>query len=316
VLTELKGVPIVERIINYRTYKKMLSTYLTGLNKRCDQHNRVHTSFNQTVTATGRLSSSNPNLQNIPVGELAGINIRNAFVAESRDRYLLSADYSQIELRVMAHYSQDNQLMDAFSQDQDIHQHTADSVFGDDSSLSAGEKRRRAKIINFSVLYGSGPYSLSKELEVSFQEARDFIDRYYLRYSGVKAFIDRIISDAEQNPVVKTLAGRKRPIPEIQSSNHSVMENGRRMAINTIIQGSAADIIKIAMINMFRSLQKMDSRLILQVHDELVFEFPDREEHKLCNLVKDKMENAVKLKVPLKVSFKKGKKWGDMQPLT
>lgn len=316
VLTELKGFPIVGKIIAYRTYKKMLSTYLTGLNKRCDRYQRVHTSFNQTVTATGRLSSSNPNLQNIPVGELAGINIRNAFVAGSRGRYLLSADYSQIELRVMAHYSEDRQLMDAFSKDQDIHQHTADSVFGDDSSLSAEEKRRRAKIINFSVLYGSGPYSLSKELEVSYQEARDFIDRYYLRYCGVKAFIEKVISDAEQNPEVKTLAGRKRPIPEIQSSNRSVMENGKRMAINTIIQGSAADIIKIAMINMFQSLQGMESRLILQVHDELVFEYPEREEQPLCDLVMDKMENAVKLKVPLKVSFKKGKNWGEMNPLT
>lgn len=316
VLTELKGFPVVEKIIDYRTYKKMLSTYLTGLNKKCDRHQRVHTSFNQTVTATGRLSSSKPNLQNIPVGELAGINIRSAFVAEANNQYLLSADYSQIELRVMAHYSEDQQLMEAFRQDHDIHQHTADNVFGDDASLSPEEKRRRAKIINFSVLYGSGPYSLSKELEVSYKEARDFIDRYYEKFSGVKAFIEQVIVDAEKNPEVKTLAGRIRDIPEILSSNRTVMENGKRMAINTIIQGSAADIIKIAMVNIFQPLQEMKSRLILQVHDELVFEYPENEEAKLCALVKDKMENAVKLKVPLTVTFKKGKNWGEMKPLS
>jgi DNA polymerase-1 len=315
VLTELKGFPVVEKIIDYRTYKKMLSTYLTGLNKKCDRHQRVHTSFNQTVTATGRLSSSKPNLQNIPVGELAGINIRSAFVAEANNQYLLSADYSQIELRVMAHYSEDQQLMEAFRQDHDIHQHTADNVFGDDASLSPEEKRRRAKIINFSVLYGSGPYSLSKELEVSYKEARDFIDRYYEKFSGVKAFIEQVVADAEKNPEVKTLAGRIRDIPEILSSNRTVMENGKRMAINTIIQGSAADIIKIAMVNIFQPLKEMKSCLILQVHDELVFEYPENEEAKLCALVKDKMENAVKLKVPLTVTFKKGKNWGEMKAI-
>lgn len=315
VLTELRGYPIVEKIMDYRSYKKMLSTYLIGLIESSDANQRVHTSFNQTVTATGRLSSSNPNLQNIPVGELAGINLRRAFVAEG-NRYLISADYSQIELRVMAHFSRDRQLLRAFAEDMDIHQHTADMVFSGDSGLNDSEKRRRAKIINFSILYGSGAYSLSKELGIGFGEARDFIDRYYQQYAGVKAFIERVIIQAEKNPEVETIARRKRPIPEILSANRTVKENGNRMAINTIIQGSAADIIKIAMVDIFGKLAKMESRLILQVHDELVFEYPESEEGELIRIVIESMENAMDLRVPLRVSLKKGKNWGEMHPVS
>jgi DNA polymerase-1 len=315
VLNELKGYPVVEKVINYRTYKKMLSTYLIGLMESIDQKNRVHTSFNQTVTATGRLSSSDPNLQNIPVGEVAGINIRKAFIAEGESKFLLSADYSQIELRVMAHFSEDKKLIQAFERDFDIHQHTADTVFGSDLFMDNQEKRKRAKIINFSILYGSGPYSLSKELGVGYKEAKQFIERYYEKYSQVKAFFDLVVQEAEKNPEVTTIAGRKRTIPEIQSSNLTVKENGKRMAINTVIQGSAADIIKMAMINIFRKIKKMESHLILQVHDELVFEYPLKEEKQLFSMVKAEMEAAVKLKVPLKVSLKKGKNWGEMKPV-
>jgi DNA polymerase-1 len=312
VLNELKGFPIVERIIAYRTYKKLLSTYVQGLLDNRDEHDRIHTSFNQTVTATGRLSSSNPNLQNIPVGEIAAINLRRAFVAGEK-RLLLSADYSQIELRVMAHFSEDDNLMKAFAEGMDIHQHTADLVFGADLFSQRGELRRRAKIINFSIIYGSGAFSLAKELGVSYAEAKEFIERYFQKYSGVKRFMDGVIAAAEKNPEVRTISGRVRPIPEILSSNRPVKENGNRMAINTIIQGSAADIIKIAMIRIHEHLKSMASRLILQVHDELVFEYPAAEEKRLLALVKDEMENALALKVPLKISLKKGRNWADME---
>ncbi len=314
VLEELKGFPVVARLIDYRTFKKLLSTYLEGLLERIDAAHRVHTSFNQTVTATGRLSSSNPNLQNIPVGEAGGIHVRKAFIPEG-DKQLLSADYSQVELRVMAHFSGDDGLIDAFNRDFDIHQYTADTVFGKDPLINDREKRKRAKIINFSVLYGSGPFSLSKELGVRYREAKKFIDMYFDRYKGVRQFIDKAIQQAEQTREVKTLTGRIRPIPEIVSSNRTVKENGNRMAINTIIQGSAADIIKIAMVNIYRKLKKMNmkSSLIMQVHDELVFEYPPQEETRLFQLVKQEMEHAVTLKVPLKVTLKKGPNWGELQ---
>jgi DNA polymerase-1 len=311
VLSELKGFPIVEKIIAYRTYKKLLSTYVLGLLDNHDEHDRVHTSFNQTVTATGRLSSSTPNLQNIPVGEIAGINLRQTFIAAA-DRLLLSADYSQIELRVMAHFSEDEKLLAAFAQDTDIHQHTADLVFGADLFSLRSELRRRAKIINFSIIYGSGAFSLARELGVSYAEAKQFIERYFEKYSGIKRFMDGVIAAAEKNPEVRTISGRVRPIPEILSSNRPVKENGNRMAINTIIQGSAADIIKIAMIRIHEHLKTMESKLILQVHDELVFEYPVAEEKQLLALVRNEMENALVLKVPLKISLKKGANWADM----
>ncbi|MBN2233077.1 MAG: DNA polymerase I, partial [Deltaproteobacteria bacterium] len=277
----------------------------------------VHTQFNQTVTATGRLSSSNPNLQNIPVGAFSfggsgpGLNLRRAFIA-APGRRLLSADYSQIELRVMAHFSGDANLLRAFADGADIHQRTADLVFGGDLFSERSELRRRAKIINFSILYGSGAFSLAKELGVSFAEAKEFIERYFETYSGVKRFMEQVIADAEKNPEVRTLAGRVRPIPEVQSSNRTVKENGNRMAVNTVIQGSAADIIKIAMIRIHEGLRPMKSRLVLQVHDELVFECPPGEEKRLAALVRDGMENAVKLSVPLTVSVKSGVNWADM----
>jgi DNA polymerase-1 len=314
VLEELKGFPVVARLIDYRTFKKLLSTYLEGLLERIDAAHRVHTSFNQTVTATGRLSSSDPNLQNIPVGETGGVNVRKAFIPGG-GKHLLSADYSQIELRVMAHFSGDEGLIDAFNRDFDIHQYTADTVFGKDPLINDQEKRKRAKIINFSVLYGSGPFSLSRELGVGYKEAKKFIDMYFDRYKGVRQFIEQTIRQAEQTQEVNTLTGRIRPIPEIVSSNRTVKENGNRMAINTIIQGSAADIIKIAMVNIHRKLNNMNmtSSLIMQVHDELVFEYPPQEESQLFQLVKQEMEQAVTLKVPLKVTLKKGPNWGDLQ---
>ena len=320
VLNELKGFPVVEKIIAHRSYKKLHSTYVLALLENLDAAGRVHTQFNQTVTATGRLSSSNPNLQNIPVGAFstgdsaAGLNLRRAFIA-APGRRLLSADYSQIELRVMAHFSEDENLLHAFAGGADIHQRTADLVFGADLFTEAPEMRQRAKIINFSIIYGSGAYSLAKELGVSYAEAKDFIERYFATYSGVRAFMDRVIAAAEREPEVRTLSGRVRPIPEVQSSNRTVKENGNRMAINTIIQGSAADIIKIAMIRIHEGLRSLESRLLLQVHDELVFEYPPAEEKRLAALVRDGMENAVKLKAPLRVSLKTGANWADMEAI-
>ena len=314
VLKGLKSFSVVEKIIDYRTYKKLQSTYLIGLIDNIDKNSRVHTSFNQTVTATGRLSSSNPNVQNIPVGELGGVNVRKAFISE-KNRFLLSADYSQIELRVMAHFSKDKNLIKAFENDFDVHQHTANTVLGNDLFLNEYEKRKRAKIINFSILYGSGPFSLSKELAISYKEAKNFIDLYFGKYIGVKNFIDEVIENAEANPVVETISGRKREILEIKSLNKTIKENGKRMVINTIIQGSAADIIKIAMINIHKELIKMESNLIMQVHDELIFEYPEEEEKRLINLVKMEMERAVNLRVPLKVYIKKGKNLGEMKGL-
>lgn len=312
VLQELKSFPVVELVIEHRTLKKLLSTYLEGLLDTIDQEDRVHTSFNQTVTATGRLSSSHPNLQNIPVGDMGGVNVRQAFIP-SEGNLMLTADYSQIELRVMAHFSKDPNLMEAFRNDFDIHQHTADRVFGKDLFLSPQEMRKRAKIINFSVLYGSGPYSLSKELGVSYKEAANFIDMYFDKYSGVREFIGRVIAEAEQTRQVKTILGRKREIPEIVSSNRTVKENGNRMAINTTIQGSAADIIKVAMVNIHKKLKDMNTRLIMQVHDELVFDYPPSEEARLLELVRTEMEQAIPLDVPLKVTIKKGENWGEME---
>jgi DNA polymerase-1 len=320
VLNELKEYPIVERIIAHRTFKKLHSTYVQGLLENLDADDRVHTQFNQTITATGRLSSSNPNLQNIPVGAASigdsgpGLNLRRAFIA-APGRRLLSADYSQIELRVMAHFSGDANLLRAFAEGADIHQRTADLVFGGDLFSERSELRRRAKIINFSILYGSGAYSLARELGVSFAEAREFIERYFETYSGVRRFMDKVIADAEKDPEVRTISGRARPIPEVQSSNRTVKENGNRMAVNTVIQGSAADIIKIAMIRIHQGLRSMKSRLVLQVHDELVFECPPAEEKRLAALVRDGMENAVKLRVPLTVSLKSGVNWADMDLL-
>ena len=315
VLTELKGYPLVGKIIEYRTLKKLQSTYVDGLLESVDENNRVHTSFNQTVTATGRLSSSNPNLQNIPVGEMGGIHIRRAFVAEPGN-HLLAADYSQIELRVMAHFSQDPELIEAFRRNEDIHWHTAELVFGENLLQNPEELRRRAKIINFSIIYGSGAFSLSKELEVPVREAKAFIDGYFEKYRGVKRFMDEIVAAAEKHPQVSTIAGRQRPIPEIQSANRNVKENGNRMAINTVIQGSAADIIKKAMIAIHRRLRGWRSRLIMQVHDELVFECHPSEEKRLCALVQEEMEHAFALRVPLKVSLKKGPDWGDLKPIS
>jgi len=314
VLTEFKDIPIVANIINYRSWRKLYSTYLIGIKERLDSSGRIHTSFNQSVTATGRLSSSNPNLQNIPVFETDDINIRKLFIS-NEGTGLLAADYSQIELRVMAHFSKDENLKEAFNKGLDIHTRTGDLVFGKSLFMDEKLKRKRAKIINFSIIYGSGPYSLSKELGVSFKEAKEFIETYFEKYSGVKEYIDITVDNATRDGFVKTMFGRVRELPELQSTIPNVQENGKRMAVNTIIQGSAAEIIKIAMINIHGKIKNMNTNMLLSVHDEIIFEYPKDEEKRLLQIVSNEMENAVKLDVPIEISVKTGKNWGDMKKM-
>jgi len=313
VLGELRGYPVVALILEYRTLRKLLSTYLKGLLEHLDRNDRVHSSFNQTITATGRLSSSAPNLQNIPVGEMGGITVRRAFSGGAGTR-LMSADYSQVELRVMAHFSADPELLDAFRSGADIHTHTAERVFAGRHDLDNHERRRRAKIINFSILYGSGAYSLSRELGVGFAEAKRFIDEYFETFAGVRRFIDETLEHTRNDPRVFTLMGRMRPIPEITSANRNVRENGQRMAINTLIQGSAADIIKQAMVRLHPRLADLSAGMVMQVHDELVFEYPPDQEKVLARLVQREMEGAAALRVPLEVTIKTGANWGELTP--
>ncbi len=212
----------------------------------------------------------------------------------------------------MAHFSEDKQLCNAFNNKLDIHSQTAELVFGRDLFMDNKLKRKRAKIINFSIIYGSGPYSLSKELEVSFKESKEFIDKYFEKYSGVKTYIDNTIAEAEKNGFVRTMSNRKRDLPEIQSSIQNIKENGKRMAVNTIIQGSAAEIMKKAMINIHKKIKKMESKMLLSVHDEIIFEYPINEETKLINIVSTEMKNVGKLSVPLEISMKTGINWGEM----
>ena len=307
-LASLHEVPAL--VLKYRQLSKVKSTYIDSLPQMINpQTGRVHTSYNQTVTATGRLSSSDPNLQNIPIRGDLGKKVREAFIAEEGN-YLLSADYSQIELRVMAHMSGDENLINAFKRGEDIHSATAREVFGD-LDLPADEKRRRAKIINFSIIYGTSAYSLSKELGVDVHQASDFIKRYFEKYPGVKEFIDKTVAEAREKGYVQTLFGRKRKIPELKSTNKNIQASGERIAMNTPIQGTAADIMKKAMIDVWKALKEKGykTRMIMQVHDELIFEVPEGEMEKVKSLVKEKMENVFELKVPLVVDIAYGKNW-------
>ncbi len=313
VLEELRKVhPIIENILTYRTLSKLKSGYVDSLpNLIYTKTGRIHTSYNQTVAATGRLSSSDPNLQNIPIKSNIGKKIREAFIPE-KGHLFLSADYSQVELRVLAHLSQDPVLIEAFNNGEDIHSHTANEVFGD-LNIPFEEKRRRAKIINFSIIYGKTAFSLAKELGIERSTAQKFIDMYFERYKRVKEFIKESIEEAEKFGFVQTIFGRKRPIPEIHSSNTNIRNHGERMAINTKVQGSAADIMKKAMIDVFNIIKanKFQTKIILQVHDELVFEVPESEKERIEMLIKDSMENCVKLIVPLVVDIKWGKNWAE-----
>jgi len=312
VLNELaaQGHSLPKRVLEYREISKLKGTYVDALPALADAAGRVHSSFRQTIAATGRLSSSDPNLQNIPIRTAAGREIRRAFVAPP-GRTLVVADYSQIELRILAHLSGDAALIKAFADEQDIHRITAAKVFGVAHELVSNEMRFAAKRINFGLLYGMGAFSLAKDLGVSNGEAKTFIDAYFGQFPGVRGCLDGVLAEARKNREVTTLFGRVRPIPEIAASNGAVRANAERMALNAPFQGTAADIIKIAMIRLDAALPKagLATRMVLQVHDELVLEAPSQEVEEASRLVREVMEGAAQLKVKLAVDVGSGQNW-------
>ena len=302
-----------KQILSYRQLAKLKSTYVDALPGEIFKNTgRVHTSFNQTVAATGRLSSSNPNLQNIPIRSDMGKEIRKAFTAEG-DNMLLSADYSQIELRLLAHLSKDRALKDAFDKGEDIHARTAADIFGSSLDKVDENSRRMAKAVNFGIIYGLSAFGLSRQLNISRKDAKDFIDQYFLLYSKVRDFMDNTIAEARECGYTLTMFNRRRYLPDLKSDNRQIRESAERVAINSPIQGSAADLIKVAMIRLSRNLKKMklNSKMILQVHDELVFECPVREKKEIESLVRKEMEGACTLSVPLVVDIGWGKNWNE-----
>ncbi len=306
--------PLPAKIIEYREIAKLKSTYVDALPKLIHpETGRLHTSFSQTGTATGRLSSSDPNLQNIPIRTELGREIRAAFVAE-KGKLLLSADYSQIELRVMAHFSGDPFLTEAFRNGEDIHARTAQEVFGVGPLAQTAEHRRAAKAINFGIIYGLSAFGLAQQLGIEQKEAAQFINAYFTRYRGVKEYLDKILAEARKTSAAKTLFGRIRPIPEINSPQVQLRNFAERTALNSPLQGTAADLIKLAMINIDRRLtsEKLETKMILQVHDELLFEVPARERKAVETLVGEEMEGVYKLAVPLVVEIGAGPNWRDL----
>ncbi len=303
---------IARKLIEYRELVKLKSTYVDALPKQINPGTgRVHTSFNQVVTATGRLSSSDPNLQNIPVRTELGREIRRGFVPSAPGRKLLTADYSQIELRIVAHLSRDENMINAFNFGADIHRQTAALVFGLDPQDVTPGIRSRAKEINFGVIYGMGPYGLSRRLGIPIEEARSFIDSYFERYRGVREFTERTVAEVKEKGYVTTLLGRRRYLPNIASRNRNVREFAVRTAINSPVQGTAADLIKVAMIDIHRELETsgVDARMIIQVHDELVFDVAGSDVDALSRIVRDRMENAIELVVPVTVDIGTGQNW-------
>jgi DNA polymerase-1 len=305
--------PLAQYALEFRQMAKLKSTYADALPLLISpETGRIHTSYNQTVTSTGRLSSSEPNLQNIPMRGEIGQRFRQAFVPEA-GHLLLAADYSQIELRVLAHLSQDPALIETFSADRDIHEETARRVFGEASPQLKDELRRKAKIINFSIIYGTSAFSLAKELGTTQHDAQDFIDRYFSQHPKVREFLEETVRKAEERGFTETLYGRVRQIPELKQRDRMTQQAGRRIALNAPIQGSAADLMKKAMIDIWRELRerRLRTKIILQVHDELVFEVPTKENQLVEGLVREKMENVHPLSIPLKAHLGWGKSWGE-----
>jgi DNA polymerase-1 len=318
VLEELKPAhPMIGKLLDWRLYSKLRSTYIEALPALVsDRDGRLHTTFHQAVAATGRLSSSDPNLQNIPIRSDLGRRIRRAFVAGGPDVTLLAADYSQIELRIIAHVSGDEHLRDAFARGADIHRETAARVLHKDAADITHDERSMAKMVNFGLAYGMSDFGLSSRAGISRAEAKEFIDNYFATYSGISYYMLHIKELARQQGWVSTLLGRRRSIPELKVP--ALRSAGERMAINMPIQGTAADIIKIAMIRLPERLRAagLSARMLLQVHDELVLEVPRGEVDAVVPILRSTMEGALKLDVPLTVDIKVGDDWESMQPLT
>lgn len=295
---------VIKLVIRYRSISKLKSTYLDGFKPLIDANNKVHTRFFQTMTATGRLSSQEPNLQNIPIREKEGEYIRELFVASDTDRVLVSADYSQIELRLLAHYSRDEKLVYAYNNDIDIHTQTASEVFGVSLNDVTPHMRKMAKMVNFGIIYGISDFGLARNLGIPVWEARDYIKKYFETYTGVKTFMDSSVETARKQGYITTLFNRRRYIDELKSSNYLIRSQGERIAKNMPLQGTSADMIKIAMLNVFDRLKdnKMQSRMILQIHDELIVDAFKTEVEEVKNILKDEMEKVIKLSVPLVVN--------------
>jgi DNA polymerase-1 len=302
-------------VLEYRQLAKLKSTYVDALPALLNRTSgRLHTTFSQTGTATGRLSSANPNLQNIPIRTELGREIRAAFIA-APGHVLLAADYSQIELRLLAHFSQDSLLVEAYRRGDDIHTLTASQVFGVPPLMVTADHRRQAKVVNFGIVYGLSAFGLSENLGIEPAEAKQFINAYFEKYAGVRKFIDKTLDEARRDQKVRTLFGRIRPIPDINSKNANLRGFAERTAVNTPLQGTAADLIKLAMIRIDDALEQrgLRSRMMLQVHDELVFEVPEREVDRMRTLIREEMENVHALTVPLLVEIGVGKNWRDLE---
>ena len=313
VLEKLRGKhPIIEMILDYRMLTKLKSTYADGLLKLIDPDGRIRTNFQMTVTATGRLSSTDPNLQNIPIRKELGSHIREMFIA-SKGHVLVDADYSQIELRLLAHISGDEHMRQAFLSGEDIHAVTASQVFNTPLDEVTPLQRSRAKAVNFGIVYGISSWSLAQDIGVFPNEAKAYMDAYLEKYDGVREYMKRIVEQAKRDGCVTTIYNRRRELPELKSSNFNTRSFGERVALNMPIQGTAADIIKIAMVNVYNRLKSegLKSKLILQVHDELICECPDDEAEKVAQILREEMGGAAKLSVPLTVDAKTGHSWAE-----
>lgn len=304
--------PVAGKVLRFRFYQKLLSTYIDGMRPFIGKDGLIHTTYNQTITATGRLSSANPNLQNIPVREEEGKELRKVFIPRSGNVFI-DADYSQIELRLLAHFSGCKELIQAYNEGKDIHSITASQVFGVAPEDVTPKMRREAKAVNFGIIYGISEYGLARNLGIPFSTAKEYIERYFATYSAVKDYMNANVEFAREHGYVSTLTGRRRFIPELKSANVNIRQFGERAAMNMPLQGSSADIIKIAMINVERRLQSegLHAKLILQVHDELVLDCPLEEKDRAAELLQHEMENAVKLEVPLTVEVHSGNNWYD-----
>ena len=318
VLSELSSHEFPAEVLKYRELQKLKSTYIDPITNYCSYYNdRIHTVFNQAVTTTGRLSSTEPNLQNIPIKSAYGKEFRKAFVPED-NKIFISADYSQIDLRVLAHISEDAKFIEAFKSGADIHSATAREIFNIPRSEPVPDNlRSAAKSINFGIVYGMSPFGLSKQLNIPFGKAKEYIDGYFKRYSGVKLWMKQIVKQASEDGYVRTITGRIRYIPELYSANIQTRNAGERIALNTPVQGSSADIIKTAMINIYNEikLKGYKSLILLQIHDDLLFEVPDEETETMISIIKDKMENSLPLSIPISVDIKTGRNWGEMKKI-